>query len=105
MADTILVAMVNALPGQEDEFEAWYAEHMREVAAVPGVQPGTRYRVTDVQAPGAATPTHRYLTVYEIDGDVPEILRELVQRRADGTWTPRRGIDNDTIRMWAYERC
>jgi hypothetical protein len=101
----ILVAMVNALPGQEGEFEAWYADHMEEVAAVPGVRPGTRYQLADVQADGAATPTHRYLTIYELDGDVPEVLRELVERRANGTWTPRRGIDNDTIRMWAYEPC
>lgn len=97
--------MVNALPGEEDEFETWYAEHMREVAAVPGVKPGKRYQLADAQAPGMATPTHRFLTVYEIDGEVPEVLQELVARRANGTWTPRRGIDNDTIRMWAYEEC
>jgi hypothetical protein len=104
MPDRALVALVNALPGQEDEFNAWYAEHMREVAAVPGIKAGTRYRMSAVQAPGAAPATHEYLAVYEIDGDIPAVVEELAARRARGDWVPRRGIDNETIRMWAFER-
>jgi hypothetical protein len=104
MPDKLLVALVNSLPGEEDAFNAWYAEHMREVAGVPGMKPGTRYRLSDVQAPGAAAAEHSYLTVYEIDGEIPTVLGEIAARRARGDWTPRRGIDNETIRMWAFER-
>ena len=28
---------------------------------------------------------------------------EIAARRARGDWAPRRGIDEATIRMWAYE--
>jgi len=100
----ILVALVSAVPGQEDEFNAWYVEHMREVAEVPGVRPGVRYRLSDVQAPGAAPAENEYLAFYEIDGAIPEVLEEIVRRRASGEWTPRRGIEESTIKMWAFER-
>jgi hypothetical protein len=99
----LLVALVSALPGEEAEFNAWYAEHMREVAAVPGIQPGRRYKMTPVQAAGASPAENEYLALYEIAGDVDTVLGELVRRRADGEWTPRRGIDNATIKMWTFE--
>jgi hypothetical protein len=104
MPKKVLVALVNALPGQEDEFNAWYAEHMEEVRAVPGIASGARYRISASQAPGAAEPTHEYLAIYEIDGEVEDVVNELAARRARGDWTPRRGIDNASIRMWAFER-
>jgi hypothetical protein len=104
MPDRLLVAQVSALPGQDEEFNTWYAEHMREVRAVPGIASGTRYRIGAEQAPGAAEPQHEYLALYAIDGDAGELVEELARRRADGEWQPRRGIDNETIKMWAFER-
>jgi hypothetical protein len=100
----LLVALVSAVGGQEDEFNAWYVEHMREVAEIPGIRPGVRYRLSDVQAAGAAPAENEYLALYEIDGEIPEVLEEIVSRRASGEWTPRRAIDDATIKMWAFER-
>ena len=69
-----MVAMVSAKPGEEDEFNAWYEQHMTEVRAVPGIVSGQRYRLAADQAPGMPAPEHANLAVYEIDGDPAEVL-------------------------------
>jgi hypothetical protein len=71
---------------------------------VPGITGGTRYRVGAAQAPGAAAPQHEYLTIYEIEGEPGEVMAELAGRRARGDWSPRRGLDEETIVMLAFER-
>jgi hypothetical protein len=98
----IMVAMVSAKPGEEDEFNAWYEQHMTEVRAVPGIVSGQRYRLAADQAPGVPAPEHVNLAVYEIDGDVAEVLGEIIGRRARGEWAPRRGLDETRISMWMF---
>lgn len=99
----VLVARVSHREGQLEAFNAWYAEHVAEVLAVPGIRGVQRYRLSAHQAPGARPPTHEWLAVYEIDGDVAAVMAELVRRRADGEWSPRRGVVEETIGMWAFE--
>jgi hypothetical protein len=103
MPKHIMVAMVSAKPGEEEEFNAWYEQHMAEVRAVPGIVSGQRYRLGADQAPGMAAPAHANLAVYEIDGDVPQVLEEILGRRARGEWAPRRGIDETRIGMWMFD--
>ena len=97
-----MVAMVSAKPGEEDEFNAWYEQHMTEVRAVRGIASGQWYRVAADQAPGMPAPEHANLVVYELDGDPADVLEEILGRRARGEWAPRRGLDESRIGMWMF---
>jgi len=99
----VLISQIDHKDGEEQAFNEWFARHAEEVCAVPGVQDIQRYRALDQQAPGAAPPLRRWLAVYHLKGDVPAVLEELVRRRADGEWSPRVSIVDETISMAAYE--
>jgi hypothetical protein len=60
---TAFLALWNDLaPGQEDAYEAWHTrEHVPERVAAPGFRAGRRYVNAD-------HPTHRWFTLYELDG-------------------------------------
>jgi hypothetical protein len=103
MPNPVLVAMVSAQPGEEAAFNEWYAEHLAEVRGVPGIAGAQRYRVAATQAPGMPEPPHPNLALYEIEGDPELVLGEIVRRRRDGEWSPRRGIDESSIGMWVFE--
>ena len=63
----LMVVFTNAAPGRDDEFNRWYDEiHVDEVLAVPPIKSCTRYKISDV---GGEPPTHRYLALYEFEGD------------------------------------
>lgn len=98
-----MVALIDAADGQDEVFNEWYGEHIREIFEVPGVVSARRYRRAEAQAPGATPVDREYLAIYELDGPPEEILAELVRRRADNEWKPRRGMDEASIRMWCFE--
>jgi hypothetical protein len=50
----------------DDEFNAWYDEHVKEILAVDGWRSTTRYRVEGVVGAGH-TGGYRYLSLYELD--------------------------------------
>jgi hypothetical protein len=100
---TIMVAQIDHIAGEEDAFNAWYARHIEEVLAVPGVRDVQRYRASTAQAPGAAPPLREWLAVYHLSGDSREILDEIVRRRAAGEWSPRVSMVDETISMAVFE--
>jgi hypothetical protein len=100
---TIMVAQIDHVEGEEDAFNAWYARHIDEVLAVPGVKDVQRYRASTTQAPGAAPPLREWLAVYHLAGDVQATLGEIVRRRAEGEWSPRVSMVDATISMAVFE--
>jgi len=50
----------------EDEYNAWYDGHVREILAVDGWVAATRYRL-DAVVGGESTGGFRYLSLYELD--------------------------------------
>jgi uncharacterized protein (TIGR00369 family) len=95
---TVMVTQIDHVEGEEEQFNAWFAHHIAEVLAVPGIESVQRYRALD-----AAPPLRRWLNVYRLRGDVPPILEELRRRRADGEWEPRVSIVEETISLAAFE--
>ncbi len=77
----VFMALTNAIPGREDEFNAWYdQEHVPDVVAVECYRSGRRFRL--VSATGADAPWE-YLSFYRFEGDVPrmhELLHEAAAR-------------------------
>jgi hypothetical protein len=98
-----MVAQIDHVEGEEEAFNAWYARHIEEVLAVPGIKDVQRYRASAARAPGAAPPLREWLAVYHLAGDVQAVLDELVRRRADGEWSPRVAMVDATISMAAFE--
>jgi hypothetical protein len=93
----IMVAQIDHVQGEEDAFNAWYARHIEEVLAVPGIKDVQRYRVS------SGTPLREWLAIYHLSGDVEQILGELRRRRADGEWAPRVSMVDATISMAAFD--
>lgn len=73
-----LIALTNAVPGREDEFNDWYTNiHLADVLKLPGVVAAQRFRMSDTQhRPGPFE--YSYMAVYEIEiDDIRTTLAEL----------------------------
>ena len=82
-AGALLVASMNVDPTAEHEFNEWYnAEHLPQLAAVPGVLCARRYVST------APDRERQYLALYHMTG--PEVPRsDAWTKAADTEWTRR----------------
>ena len=77
-----MVVRLNAAPGRDAEFNAWYdSEHVGHVLSVPGFVASKRYRIA--QAHGGRR--FAYCTVFDIDTDaIGAVMADLQARAADG---------------------
>lgn len=65
-------------PGvSDDEYNAWYDEHVKEILSVEGWVSATRYRVDPVVGAGESG-SYRYLSRYELDCPPEEAVANLV---------------------------
>lgn len=95
----LMLVFSNPTPGQEEAYNDWYDRtHLAEIVAVPGIAAGRRYELAPVEVPGAgAPPAHRYLAVYELDGDPDEVIAECARRMASGEIPIPGSIDMSTM--------
>ncbi len=77
MANRILLALTNAVPGREDEFNRWYDDvHLGDVLKVPGIVSAQRFALTSiVDAPSP----YAYLAIYEIEAERADAIIESLQ--------------------------
>lgn len=82
-AGGLLVASMNVDPAAEPEFNEWYnAEHLPQLAAVPGVLCARRF------ASSEADRERQYLALYHLTG--PDVARSDAWKKAANTpWTER----------------
>jgi hypothetical protein len=106
-AKTIQLVFSNPTEGKEAEFNEWYdTVHVHEIVAIPGIVSAQRYDLYDAEItrneafPPAA---HRYLTIYEMDGDVDEIMGKITDSYASGTMTMSDSLDVTTsvLSFWS----
>ena len=77
MARSILLVFTNATDGHDAEFNHWYDDiHLKEVLETPGFIAAERFELGQEQVDPAERP-HRYLAIYEIDGDPAAALAAL----------------------------
>ena len=103
---SIFLVFSNPVEGKDEEFNEWYDRvHVPEVTAVPGVVSAQRFDVheraaDDTQAP--LPPTHRYLTVWELDGDIDTIMTCIGERVMAGTMSISDALDRGSaaISFW-----
>ena len=89
MADKFIqIVFSNPAEGKDDEFNEWYDNvHIPELLAVPGMLSAQRYDLRDAEIyrmEGGAQPEHRYLLIYEMEGDVNAIMQKIQESVATG---------------------
>jgi hypothetical protein len=113
MSKTLMLVFSNALDGQDEAFNEWYdTQHLPDVVDCPGVVAAQRYDMTVFEPPvGDSLPTlpppsHRYLAVYELDGEVDDVLAGLMTRMAQGKMPLSETLDLSTVSMtiWGPRR-
>lgn len=102
MARYIMVVPSNALPGRDDDYNAWYeGTHIGDVCAVPGVVSGHRYEA-DPASP--TKPAGRYLAIYEIEAEDPAgVLAELMRRVETGEMSLSDSVDVASAQMMLFK--
>jgi len=61
----------------DDEFNSWYDAHLPEILSIPGFAAATRFRLRPAVVNPDAEMPYDYLTVYELDGDLEHIMKEM----------------------------
>ncbi|MDQ4117162.1 MAG: hypothetical protein M3235_09390 [Actinomycetota bacterium] len=103
MSRNVLVVLSNPTEGQDAEYNEWYTtKHLDEVVEIPGFVSAQRFRLTDAQLSGFQASSHRYLALYEIEGDVEPALEALHSRVASGEIALPGAIDAASIAPWAF---
>jgi len=76
-----LLVLTNAVPGREEEFNAWYSDvHLADVLRVPGIVAAQRFRQAGHQRDPGPYPW-QYLAIYECETeDVREVIAGLKAR-------------------------
>jgi hypothetical protein len=70
----VLLALTNPVEGKDEEFQEWYwGTHIPEILELPGFVAARRCRAAD----GAAGVSHRYATIYEVEGSAQAALEKL----------------------------
>jgi hypothetical protein len=95
MAQYCYVVITDALPGREEEFNAWYDQrHLADVLRVPGFVAARRFKLAQPQSglPG------RYLSLYEIETDDPQAaLAELTRRAGTAQMVMSEALDSSKV--------
>jgi hypothetical protein len=103
MAVTTYLVFSNPVDGKEDEFNEWYDNvHLPEVLATPGMRSAQRFAIleTDITHNSPMPkPAHRYLLVYEMEGDVDAIMGKISAAAQDGTLHMNEALDLETVAM------
>ncbi|WP_029116490.1 DUF4286 family protein [Mycobacterium sp. URHB0044] len=113
MSKSLMLVFSNALEGQDEAFNEWYdTRHLPDVVDCPGVVAARRYDMTVFEPPVGddlptlPPPSHRYLAVYELDGEVDDVLAGLMARMAQGKMPLSETLDLSTVSMtiWGPRR-
>lgn len=80
MARFHYAVLSKAVPGREEEFVRWYQEqHMPDVVKMPGVVGGKVIRLDFQRTYDLDAPDYTLLTVYELEGDEPGPIIEMLK--------------------------
>jgi hypothetical protein len=98
----LLLILSNPTAGKDDEFNAWYDEHLDHVLEVPGIETAQRFRFSDDQFPADVIPPsrHAYLTIYEVSLPPSQVMPALLDPSlAEGLPD---AFDHESERAWWY---
>nr|WP_234814525.1 MULTISPECIES: hypothetical protein [Mycobacteriaceae] len=110
MASNLFVVLTNPIEGEDTAFNKWYdTQHLPEVLDVPGVVAAQRYDIAELTVPDdqdlpAQLPpaTHRYMVIYELDGEPESVMAEFLKRVMAGTLTLGEWLDLSTVSLTGW---
>ncbi len=99
MGTYLVMVMSNPVEGREAEFDDWYENtHLDEVLATTGFTSAQRFALEAGVGPASA---HRYLALYETEGDsAEEVIARLNARRAERQQSD--AIDRRGAALWVF---
>jgi hypothetical protein len=68
----------------EEEFNRWYDPHLDEILVVPGFVSAQRFRLEPAVTNPRAPVPYRFLSLYELEGDVGQIMADLDVEASSG---------------------
>jgi hypothetical protein len=95
----IVLAFSSAKLGREDEFNEWYALHLRETLSVSGYVRAHRFSAVSSQP---LVPAGRYLTIFEIEADDPLATYTSCMEAYLDWMTPSDANDIDGAVSWIF---
>ena len=103
MAEYVMVVQSQALPGRDDDYNAWYDnQHFHDICAIPGVKGGRRF---DSPVAMLGQPGMTYLAIYDLDIESPEaFMAEMGRRMAEGLMPMTDAIDGPASQLWIYRQ-
>jgi hypothetical protein len=99
----LLIVLSNPIDQDHDaEYNAWYdATHLEEVTSVPGIVRARRYRLEN-DGVGQKPSEHRYLAIYELEGDAGPAIAEMKRRAASGEIAVSPTLDRANSAAWLF---
>ena len=84
----------------EEEYNRWYDFHLSEILVVPGFVSARRYALSPevVEADNPVQFTH--LSLYEVEGDVPDVMAKLDAEAASGRMQLPEWFDEIHFASW-----
>ena len=104
---TLYLVFSNPIEGKDDEFNEWYdTVHLPEVLATPGIKTAQRFSLRETQITHHSPmpkPAHGYLIVYEMEGDVDEVMGKIQAAAQSGEMLMNDALDLTSVSMsfWA----
>jgi hypothetical protein len=96
----------NPVAGKEREFNEWYENvHLHDVLSTPGMLTAQRFELCDTEMmrqardAGMPVPTHRYLIVYEMEGDIDATMAKIQEAVMSGVMVMSDSLDLGTVAM------
>jgi hypothetical protein len=103
MTNNLMLVFSNPVAGQDDQYNAWYDNiHLGDVLDVPGVVGAKRYGLVEMPSldgEPVPAPAHRYLAVYELDGDPASVMAELMVRTESGAMVIDESFDLTSVAL------
>jgi hypothetical protein len=100
----LFMVFSNPVAGREDEYNHWYdTVHLADVQNVPGVSGAQRFELVPAGGEHAPAPAHRYLAVYNLDGEPADVLSELKARAGGPQMAMSAALDLTTISMTVWK--
>ena len=102
MAKYVMVVQSKAMPGKDDEYNAWYdTTHAKEICALPGVKSCRRFDFAMSLAGGDGQP---YLAIYEVEtDDLMDTVGAMGQRVEAGEMSQTDSLDAPASVLWFYK--
>lgn len=83
MTESLFLVFSNPVEGQEARYHEWYDKHVEDLSRIPGFASARRFEIDGrrSESPGG---NWRFLTLYELEGDVGQALSNLREAANSG---------------------